>query len=92
MCTSKLGSSTASSGTSSVSPNTVSGVTGVGTSLGQPKAGSYGAPVPCPACGHCPTCGRTRPNVSPYQFPAYPNTWWQQQIQQTFPNLPVTTC
>lgn len=30
------------------------------------------APVPCPGCGRCPTCGRGGYWTNPYYVPGYP--------------------
>ena len=31
---------------------------------------------PCPACGHCPCCGRGGYGVQPYYPPIYPQPTW----------------
>ena len=45
------------------------------------EANCHCAPKPCPACGHCPTCGRGGHQLVPYNpwqpyYPPYPQPVW----------------
>jgi len=41
------------------------------------------AKKPCPSCGHCPTCGRSK--LDPYRFaPRVPDPWTPYFLQERY--------
>ena len=58
-------------------PNTGTGSAGTGGTTGglwPPAPYPTKHPAPCPACGHCPTCGRGS-GWQPQPWPTYPQVW-----------------